>query len=540
MSLSISNVIAGKLAAVSSVDIRNKIQDEMQPFLELENFDGLAAETLFKNLKLSLSIAQHNPHVRLACEAFVAHYMETNPSQAAAAQKALDLSFANASSTNGKNLKKNIVKPTPISGFMEFMPEVQLHFDGLLADLRKLYSSHGFVPIDTPVVERLEVLAAKGGDVDKEIYAINRARATDDDNSDTSVALRYDLTVPLARYVAQHFNNITFPFKRFHIGSCFRGERPQDGRYRQFIQADIDIINPDSVSLSFDADIPLIVNAALQLIGIKNYVFRISNRKILSGYLEGLHIEDVQTATRILDKIDKIGRDGVIAALDEELGLSTAKAEKVVKIASISCSDLSFVDQVLALGVTNTMLETGLKELKYVMERLQNSAHSSGKFMADLSITRGFDYYTGTVYEVKWNDHPQLGSIAAGGRYEDLAGSYIRKSLPGVGMSVGLSRIYGKLVQTGEVIISRKSPTDVLIVWENNIDEKSLHVIGEKLRAKNINTEVYFKAEKIQKQLAYANKKAIRYVIFPSLNEVKDLETEQQYAFDLETFTVAD
>ncbi|WP_241169980.1 histidine--tRNA ligase [Serratia marcescens] len=435
--------------------------------------------------------------------------------------------------------KKNIVKPLPISGFLEFMPEVQLHYDGLLAELRNLFSSHGFVPIDTPVVERLEILSAKGGDVDKEIYAITRARANnDDDNSDASVALRYDLTVPLARYVAQHFNSIAFPFKRFHIGSCFRGERPQDGRYRQFTQADIDIINPDNVSLSFDADIPLIVNAALKIIGIDNYIFRISNRKILSGYLEGLNISELQTATRILDKIDKIGRNGVIAALQDELQLDIKKAEQVVKIASISCTDLSFVDQVLELGVTNDTLETGLEELKYVMERLKSSSQNSDNFVVDLSITRGFDYYTGTVYEVKWNDYPHLGSIAAGGRYEDLAGSYIRKSLPGVGMSVGLSRIYGKLVQSGIIDTKKKSPTDVLIIWEDSIDEKSLHILGDKLRAKKINTEVYFKPEKIQKQISYANKKGIRYIVFPSLNEVKDLASEEQYVFDIENFKI--
>ncbi|MGV8001685.1 histidine--tRNA ligase [Photorhabdus temperata subsp. temperata] len=536
MNSNIYKVISDKLTIISSVDIRNKIQNELQHLLELKNLDELTVEELFSKLKLSLSIAQNNLDVRYVCEAVVTHFIESNPSQAATAQGALDKYFAGACVDNAKNPKKNIVRPSPISGFLEFMPEIQLHYDGLLNELKKLFSSHGFIPIDTPVVERLEVLAAKGGDVDKEIYAVTRARAKDDDNSDASVALRYDLTVPLARYVAQHFNNIFFPFKRFHIGSCFRGERPQDGRYRQFTQADIDIINPDNVSLSFDADIPLIVNAALQIIGIKNYVFRISNRKILSGYLEGLDIKDLQTATRILDKIDKIGQYGVIAALQEELQLDTKKAEQVVQIASISCTDLSFVDQVLALGVTNNTLEIGLEELKYVMERLQASTHSNEKFVVDLSITRGFDYYTGTVYEVKWKDYPHLGSIAAGGRYEDLAGSYIRKSLPGVGMSVGLSRIYGKLVQTGAIEVVKKSPTDVLVVWEEAIDEKLLHVLGEKLRARNINTEVYFKPEKIQKQLNYANKKAIRYVVFPSLNEVKDLESEEQYAFDIETF----
>lgn len=538
MSSNIPNTISDKLAVISNENIRNKIQNELDRLYSQNNLSELSAGQLFSHLKLSLSIGQKNLEVRAVAEALVADYVCIVPTQEADAKAHFDKSFAATNKDTAKKPQKAIVKPTPISGFMEYMPEVQLHYDGLLNNLRKLFSSHGFVPIDTPIVERLEVLAAKGGDVDKEIYALTRARAADDDDSDASVALRYDLTVPLARYVAQHFNNIAFPFKRFHIGNCFRGERPQDGRYRQFTQADVDIINPDNVPLSFDADIPLIVNGALQTIGISNYVFRISNRKILSGYLQGLEIADLQSATRILDKIDKIGRDGVIESLCEELKLDAQKAEQVVRIAAISSADLSFVDEVNALGVNNATMQKGLEELQYVMERLQASTQNTGQFTVDLSITRGFDYYTGTVYEVKWNDHPEVGSISAGGRYEDLAGSYIRKNLPGVGMSIGLSRIYGKLVQTGFINPERKSPTDVLVAWEEAVEEKSLHTIAEQLRDRGMNVEVYFKSDKVPKQLNYANKKAIRYIVFPALNEVKDLETEQQTAFDIDTFEI--
>lgn len=534
MKSDLPQLVLDALEAIDNAGIKNKVSQELNVFFSSPCLEQGDLDEVKNNLKLPLSIANSNDAVRHVCKAVVEHVHEVN--RTITLSKEALLAQILGSDTANKKAKKAIIKPTPISGFLEFTPEVQLRYEELLNGLRKLYSSHGFVPIDTPVVERLEILAAKGGDVDKEIYAITRARSNDDDDSDASVALRYDLTVPLARYVAQHFNEIAFPFKRFHIGNCFRGERPQDGRYRQFTQADIDIINPDNVPLSFDADIPLIVDSALKVIGIDNYVFRISNRKILSGYLTGLEIQDLQSATRILDKIDKIGKDGVIESLCGELNLDADKAEKVVQIAGISSIDSSFVEEVLALGVNNSLLTEGLEDLKYVMDRLQSSVNNRGQFLVDLSITRGFDYYTGTVYEVKWNDHPSIGSIAAGGRYEDLAGSYIRKKLPGVGMSVGLSRIFGKLVQTNAIDVSRKSPTNILVAWEEGVDEMSLHALAEKLRAKGINVEVYFKSDKIQKQLNYANRKAIQYVIFPQQNEIKDLIKEEQTAFDLEAF----
>ncbi len=434
---------------------------------------------------------------------------------------------------NAVTTKTQPIKPNPISGFPEFPPEIQLHLDGLLDKLKKLFYSHGFVSIDTPVVERLEVLVAKGGDVDKEIYSLKRARSEDNDLSDSNLALRYDLTVPFARYVASHFSSLIFPFKRFHIGSCWRGERPQDGRYRQFTQADIDIVNPERVPLSFDADIPLIMDEALQIMGIDDYVFRISNRKILKGYLSGLGVENGRDVTRILDKIDKIGGEKVVELLMSDAGLKRDIAARIVKIADISTLDNSFIKQVRSLGVNNSILDEGITELDYVMKRLKHSG--SKNFSVDLSITRGFDYYTGSVYEVRWNKYPQIGSIAAGGRYDDLASSYIRKKLPGVGMSVGISRIYGKLVQTGSIKIQKKTATDVLVAWETEAEEL-IHHTANRLRRRGLNVEAYYNSDKISKQVAYARKKGIPYVIFPVIGEIKDMRKNTQTPLNMDTF----
>ena len=533
--------IEKEISKISNNNIRKKIHSELSLlFGDIGGYGSEVSENdikdtkIIERLKLTLSISKSNPEVLVLLGTVVRFLEETSHPENSMLKKAYEkIKDGNADTSNKSS--REIVKPTPISGFLEFTPEIQLHLDGLLFEVRKLFSSHGYVPLDTPVVERLEVLAAKGGDVDKEIYSLNRARAKNDDISDAGVALRYDLTVPFARYVARHFNELIFPFKRFHIGSCFRGERPQDGRYRQFTQADIDIVNPEQLPLSFDADIPLIVNEAIKLMGVSNYVFGISNRKLLSGYLQGLGVEDLQAAMRILDKIDKVGCDEVVNFLVDGANLKHTVAERAVKIATICTTDTSFISQVKDLGISHALLDEGLSELEYVMERL-NNAGKGGEFHADLSITRGFDYYTGTVYEVRWNDHPNIGSIAAGGRYADLAGSYIRKNLPGIGMSVGISRIYGKLVQTGAIKPERKTSTDVLVAWEANCCEDVMRNIAEKLRVRGMNVEVYFTQEKIPKQVSYADKKDIPYVVFPEIGEVKDMRNGEQFAFNEDTF----
>jgi histidyl-tRNA synthetase len=427
------------------------------------------------------------------------------------------------------------VRLTPISGFPEYPPDIQLILERRLGEIRNLFASYGYVPIDTPIVERLEVLSSKGGDVDKEMYALGRASVGD--GTDNELGLRYDLTVPLARYVAFHFDKLVFPFKRYHIGDCWRGERPQDGRYRQFKQADVDVVTAGPLPLSFDADIPLLVNEAIRVMSVDDSIFRVSNRKILGGYLNGLGCSNHQVITRILDKIEKLGVDGVARALVDEVQLAPRLAERVLRIATITSSDLSFVEQVRALDIDHPLLSEGIAELTYVMTRVLGA--QAAEFLVDLSITRGFDYYTGSVYEVRWNRHPGIGSIAAGGRYDDLSNNFTRQQLPGVGMSVGISRIFGKQVQTGDVSSERNTSTHALIVWDRADNESDLQALAAKLRGRGICVEVFHEPSKLAKQIKYADRKGIPYAIFPRFGEAKRMQTGEQFPFDVDSFVAS-
>ncbi|MBI3926982.1 MAG: histidine--tRNA ligase [Armatimonadetes bacterium] len=427
-------------------------------------------------------------------------------------------------------MKKKIVKPASISGFPEFTPGVQMVAVQQLDRIRKIFELHGFVPVETPVVERLEVLLAKGGDADKEMYVLQRLHAEDD--SEASLGLHYDLTVPFARYVAQHFNELVFPFRRYQMQYCWRGERPQEGRFRQFFQCDVDVVAVDQLELSFDAEIPLVVYEALRALEIGDFDLRISNRKILQGYLEGLGVEKVQEVTRILDKLDKIGRDNVLRALAEQ-GLSQELGEKSLQIGAISTRDSSFVERVLGLGVRSSLLQQGLEELAAVLDTLNRSV--GGGCLADLSVTRGFDYYTGTVYEARWREFPEVGSIAAGGRYDDLASSYTNTRVPGVGMSVGFSRIFAKLAAENRLPEHLpRCPTRVLVAWLDPAGPERAREIARQLRSRGVNTEVYHRPGKIVKQLKYADRKGIPFVLFDTDAQVKDLRSGEQYAVDLE------
>lgn len=427
-----------------------------------------------------------------------------------------------------------MIKPQSISGFPEYTPEVQLAAQGMLDRIRRQFELYGFVPIETPVIERLEVLLAKGGDTDKEMYLLSRMDP-EVDAGEPKLGMHYDLTVPFARYVAQHFGSLVFPFKRYQIQPCWRGERPQEGRFRQFLQCDLDVVANENLPLSFDAEIPLVAYEILQEMGIGSFSFRISNRKIMVGYLEGLGFatDEIQGVTRILDKLEKIGRDKVIEAL-VATGVNELKAPQCLEIATICTNDLSFADRVRALGVTNERLEQGLEELTSVMRTLI-AAHPEG-FLADLSVTRGLDYYTGTVYEVRWNEHPKLGSIGAGGRYDDLASHYTKQKLPGVGMSIGFSRIFSKLAASGRFAEAPKTPTQVLVTWLDETNEKALQA-ARVLRGRGIPTEVFHEPAKLTKQLNYANKKAIPYVWFDTDGEVKDMRSGEQRKASPEDFT---
>jgi histidyl-tRNA synthetase len=429
-----------------------------------------------------------------------------------------------------------IYKPQPISGFPEWLPDTRALELKWLDHIRKVFESYGFANIETPAIEVLDVLAAKG-EVENEIYGLQRLKADDKDKSDARLALRFDNTVPFARYAAQHFNELSFPFKRYQIQKVWRGERPQEGRFREFYQCDIDVINPENLPLHFDAEVVLIIEEILKGLNIPPYTIKINNRKILDGYLQGIGMgEERFMAFRILDKLDKISADGVFKELTETLKVSPAIANRALEIMTIKGRDKSVIDQVRALNVTHPMLDEGIDELSYVIDSLGDFANSS--ILIDLSIVRGLDYYTGTVYETKLNDFPNYPSIVGGGRYADLAGSYINKRLPGVGISIGVTRLFSKLLN--EKLLTqtpRPSPTDILITQADEMQRGAALKLAQQLRQRGFNVEVYHAATKMDKQLIYANKKQIPYVWFlPNAestdHQVKNMLTKQQDKVD--------
>lgn len=427
---------------------------------------------------------------------------------------------------------KTTVKPRAISGFPEWLPETRLVEQRWMDAIRRIFESYGFCNIDPPSVEDIDVLASKGDDIDKEIYALRRLQA-DPGGEEPRYALHYDLTVPLARYVAQHFNALSFPFKRYQIQRAWRGERPQEGRFREFYQCDIDVVDIDDVALDFDAELPVIILEVLARLGLDRVTMHINNRKILQGFYAGLGIDDVVAAIRIVDKMDKIGPQGVEKALVDEAGLDTATAGRCVELASIRTPDASFAERVRSLGVRSELLEEGLRELAFVLEHVAATTQGQGQAYADLAIARGFDYYTGTVYEGKFVDYPDYPSILSGGRYDDLVGSFLRRRLPGVGLSIGLTRIFAKLVKEGRITPGARCPTDVLVVQLPGVDRQVARDCGRRLRARGFNVEVYHAARKVSAQMKYADRKGIPYVWFPpgepgGAHEIKDMRSGAQ------------
>ena len=426
--------------------------------------------------------------------------------------------------------KKSVYKPKAISGYPEWLPEERFVEQQWFDHIRKVFESYGFCSIETPSVEELDVLRAKG-EVDKEIYVLERLHKEDDDDSEARLALHFDQTVPLARYVAQHFNDLVFPFKRYQMQRVWRGERPQAGRFREFYQCDIDVINVDALPLHFDAEMPAIIwetLSALPGMAGEKIQLRISNRKILLGLLDALGISDEQKidVTRTIDKIEKIGEDAVKKLL-QETGASDSDIDEILKLATNK--DLSSVE------AKGEMMAEGLSELQYVMDYLKDLPE--GAAVADLSIVRGLDYYTGTVYETVFVDDPGYGSICSGGRYDDLAGSYINKALPGVGISIGFSRLFDRLRQQGKFDTSRKSPADILMTLPKEEDAEEARKIARILRQRGFNVEMFHRAQKIQKQFTYAEKKGIPYVWLPDLGEVKSLADREQVKADPQHWT---
>ncbi|MCB9982051.1 MAG: histidine--tRNA ligase [Rhodospirillales bacterium] len=441
--------------------------------------------------------------------------------------------------------KKKIYKPKPVSGFPEWLPEYRAVEQRWLDKIRAVFESYGYCSIETPAVEELEVIAAKGEDVDKEIYVLERLQADPDEKKDARLALHFDQTVPLARYVAQHFADLTFPFKRYQMQKVWRGERPQMGRMREFTQCDIDVINVDSLPLHFDAEVAAICYEALAAMDMGRVQLRVSNRKILLGLLENIGVKNPAEILRLIDKMDKIGllefkvqlegttEKEVKNAIIQFVELSNAVKENPSNASGLLRDFIARNDVIARSGsdAAIQMMNEGIEELDFVLKQLE---HLGDGVVADLSIVRGLDYYTGTVYETQLLDVPEfVGSVCSGGRYDDLAGSYINKHLPGVGISIGFTRLFDVLRQAGKIEPGPKSPADVLVVLPSEERRDEAAQAARTLRERGMKVELYHAPQKVGKQISYAEKKGIPYVWFPPFedglaHEVKNMSTGEQ------------
>lgn len=409
-----------------------------------------------------------------------------------------------------------------LSGFPELTPSERLVEQSVLDHVRRTFELHGFAGIETRAVEPLESLLRKG-ETSKEVYVLGRLQDEPGAKSDRQLALHFDLTVPFARYVLEHTGDVAFPFKRYQIQKVWRGERPQDGRFREFTQADIDVVGQDTLSFRYEVDVALVACEVLAGLPIGGFTMRVNNRKLCDGAYQALGIEDREGTLRSIDKLAKIGPDGVTAEL-EGLGLSAAQIDGALALAQIRSRDTSFADRVRSLVGTNETLEEGLAELTAVVE-----GGDPEHMIADLSIARGLDYYTGTVYEVTLDDHPSLGAISAGGRYDSLATDG-KRTFPGVGISIGITRLVGVILAAHTA--TRSVPTAVLVAVTSEDSRAASNEVAAALRARGISTEVMPTAEKFGKQIRYADRRGIPFVWFPESSEVKDIRSGEQLDAD--------
>lgn len=408
----------------------------------------------------------------------------------------------------------NKVQPKTLSGFMELLPNEQVLFNQMVDKIRSSYEKFGFLPIDTPVIESSEVLLAKaGGETEKQLYTFTKG--------DSNLTLRFDLTVPLAKYVAEYYNQITFPFRRYQIGKVYRGERAQRGRFREFYQCDIDIIGDGELNIINDAEIPAIMHETFKNLGLENFSIHINNRKILNGLFEAANVKEKSVdIMRTIDKIEKIGKETVIAIFKDDYKMEEDSINTIVSFIEIDGTTDEKIEKLEALGIDNELYTKGIEELKEVVKHIRLFNVPDEAFEIDLSIARGLDYYTGTVYETFLNDYKSIGSICSGGRYNDLAGYYTDKELPGVGMSIGLTRLFFILNDIGLIKTDKKSISDVLVISMIDDLSKSIEVANE-LRNAGINTEIYFDNKKIKAKFKYADRLNIPYVIVIGEDEIK-------------------
>ncbi len=422
------------------------------------------------------------------------------------------------------------VQPRTLSGFMELMPARQIQFDRMMAVLRESYSLYGFTPLDTPIIEASEVLLAKGGgETEKQIYRFQKG--------DSDLSLRFDLTVPLAKYVAQYSGQLVFPFRRFQIGKVYRGERAQRGRFREFYQADIDIIGDGKLDISNDAEIPAIIYRTFTALGLKRFQIRVNNRKILNGFYAMLDLTHESGAImRTVDKLDKIGAAQVKELLmAEEIGLSAEQAGEIMRFIAINGSNAEVLQALEGYRGRHPLFDEGLEELTTVARYLAAFGVPEDHFKVDLTIARGLDYYTGTVYETTMLDHPEIGSICSGGRFDNLAEYYTDKKLPGVGISIGLTRLFFVLEDQGYLNDQlNTAPADALILPMTE-DLSAAIALATQLRSAGVRTQLYGEQKKFKQKMSYADKLGVPHVIFLGEEEiasgvaaVKNMRTGEQ------------
>ena len=419
--------------------------------------------------------------------------------------------------------------PRTLSGFMELLPQPQQQMERMMDILRHTYSLYGFTPLDTPVIEASEVLLAKGGgETEKQIYRFQKG--------DADLALRFDLTVPLAKYVALHYNDLSFPFRRYQIGKVYRGERAQRGRFREFYQADIDIIGDGKLDITNEAEIPAIIYQTFTSLGLKRFQIRVNNRKILNGFYAMLGLTarsgDIM---RTVDKLDKIGAEKVRTLLTDEVGVSAESADEILKFIAITGGNEQVLAALESYRGRNEVFDEGLDQLNTVVKYLSAFGVPAENFAVDLTIARGLDYYTGTVYETTLLDHPEIGSVCSGGRYDNLAEYYTDKQLPGVGISIGLTRLFYVLGEQGMLNPGLPTaPADVLIL-PMTAELAPAVTLATRLRAAGVRTQLYTEQKKFKAKMSYADKLGVPYVVFLGDDEIagnvvacKDMASGQQ------------
>ena len=427
----------------------------------------------------------------------------------------------------------NKTEPRTLSGFMELLPSEQILFNQMKEKIENTYKKFGFLPLDTPIIELSEVLLAKaGGETEKQIYRFNKG--------DTDLSLRFDLTVPLSKYVAKNYGNLSFPFRRYQIGKVYRGERTQKGRFREFYQCDIDIIGDGELDLINDAELPSVIYTIFSELGFNDFTIRINNRKILNGLFASLgQKEKITDILRIIDKIDKIGKEAVVEELDK-IEIPKSAIDSIISFIEIEGTSDEKIKKLKNLGITTEDYIKGVEELEYVVKNMRLFGIPDKNFKVDLTIARGLDYYTGTVYETFLDDYRELGSVCSGGRYENLAEYYTNKKLPGVGVSIGFTRLFYKLNELNLIKAEQKSVSKVMII--PMIEDLSRPIkLATDLRTLGINTEIYLNNKKLKAKFKYADKLAIPYVIVIGEDEInsntiklKDMETGEETVLELD------